>query len=60
MIFEKYQTQEDLDAKRKKIFLKLFSSIIFKNRIVYAVLHTVSNQIIKFQRILDDKLNRDI
>ena len=60
MIFEKYQTQEDLDAKRKKIFLKLFSNIIFKNRIVYAVLHTVSNQIIKFQRILDDKLNRDI
>lgn len=60
MIFEKYQTQEDLDAKRKKIFLKLFSSIIFKNRIVYAVLHTVSNQIIKFQKILDDKLNRDI
>lgn len=60
MIFEKYQTQEDLDDKRKKIFLKLFSSIIFKNRIVSAVLHTVSNQIIKFQRILDDKLNRDI
>ena len=60
MIFEKYQTQEDLDTKRKKIFLKLFSNIIFKNRIVYAVLHTVSNQIIKFQRILDDKLNRDI
>lgn len=60
MIFEKYQTQEDLDDKRKKVFLKLFSSIIFKNRIVYAVLHTVSNQIIKFQRILDDKLNRDI
>lgn len=60
MIFEKYQTQEDLDNKRKKIFLRLFSSIIFKNRIVYVVLHTVANQIIKFQRILDDKLNRDI
>lgn len=60
LIQTRYQTKEDLDIKRKNVFSRLFSRVIFQNRIVAVVLNTISKQIVEFERILDEKLNNDI
>lgn len=60
MIQQKYQTPEELDIKRQNVFSRLFSRVILKNVIVATVLANISKQIIKFERILDNKLNRDV
>lgn len=60
LIQKRYQTKEDLDIKRQNVFSRLFSRVIFQNRIVAVVLNTVSKQVVKFERILDEKLNNDI
>ena len=60
MIIQEYQTTEQLDIARQNFFSKLFSKVIFQNRIVSTVLNNVSKQFIKFQKELDNQLNHDV
>ena len=60
MIIQEYQTKEQLDIARQNFFSKLFSKVIFQNKIVSTVLNNVSKQLIKFQKELDNQLNHDV
>lgn len=55
------QNNQNITQNRVEIFFtKMFSNIIFENRIVSTILYTLTQQLKEFQKKLDIKLNEDI